>query len=68
MYTSLQQGIIDGSENNEFVLVTAGHGEVAKIFFPAPLVRLKLIKQGRYFGYNLNDSVGCRHSPKLLGL
>lgn len=32
VYTSLQQGIIDGSENNEFVLVTAGHGEVAKYY------------------------------------
>lgn len=32
VYTSLQQGIIDGSENNEFVLVTAGHGGVAKYF------------------------------------
>lgn len=32
VYTSLQQGIIDGSENNEFVLVTAGHGGAAKYF------------------------------------
>lgn len=32
VYTSLQQGIIDGAENNEFVLVTAGHGEVAKYY------------------------------------
>lgn len=32
VYTSLQQGIIDGSENNEFVLVTAGHGGVSKYF------------------------------------
>ncbi len=32
VYTSLQQGIIDGAENNEFVLVTAGHGDVAKYY------------------------------------
>ncbi|MGJ9385358.1 TRAP transporter substrate-binding protein [Salipaludibacillus sp. CF4.18] len=32
VYTSLQQGIIDGSENNEFVLVTAGHGAVAPYY------------------------------------
>jgi tripartite ATP-independent transporter DctP family solute receptor len=32
VYTSLQQGIIDGSENNEFVLVTAGHGDVTKYY------------------------------------
>ncbi|WP_100407478.1 TRAP transporter substrate-binding protein [Bacillus solitudinis] len=32
VYTSLQQGIIDGSENNEFVMVTAGHGGVAKYY------------------------------------
>lgn len=32
VYTSLQQGILDGAENNEFVLDTAGHGEVAKYY------------------------------------
>lgn len=32
VYTSLQQGILDGAENNEFVLVTAGHGGVAKYY------------------------------------
>ncbi|MGN8648176.1 TRAP transporter substrate-binding protein [Gracilibacillus sp. HCP3S3_G5_1] len=32
VYTSLQQGIIDGSENNEFALVTAGHGDVARYY------------------------------------
>lgn len=32
VYTSLQGGIIDGSENNEFVLVTAGHGDVTKYY------------------------------------
>ncbi|MBP1969250.1 tripartite ATP-independent transporter DctP family solute receptor [Virgibacillus natechei] len=32
VYTSLQQGIIDGAENNEFVLDTAGHGDVAKYY------------------------------------
>lgn len=32
VYTSLQQGIIDGAENNEFVLVTVGHGDVAKYY------------------------------------
>lgn len=30
VYTSLQQGIIDGAENNEFALTIARHGEVAK--------------------------------------
>lgn len=29
-YTGLQQGIIDGAENNETVLVQDGHGEVCK--------------------------------------
>ncbi|MFD2655132.1 TRAP transporter substrate-binding protein [Gracilibacillus thailandensis] len=32
VYTSLQQGIIDGAENNEFALVTAGHGDVASYY------------------------------------
>lgn len=32
VYTSLQQGIIDGSENNEFALTVARHGEVAKYY------------------------------------
>lgn len=32
VYSSLQQNIIDGAENNEFVLVTAGHGGVAKYY------------------------------------
>lgn len=32
VYTSLQQGILDGAENNEFVLVTAGHGDVASYY------------------------------------
>lgn len=32
VYTSLQQGIIDGAENNETVLVDDGHGEVAKSY------------------------------------
>lgn len=32
VYASLQSGLIDGSENNEFVLVTAGHGNVAKYY------------------------------------
>ena len=32
VYTSLQQGIIDGAENNEKVLVDDGHGEVAKSY------------------------------------
>lgn len=32
VYTSLQQGILDGAENNEFVMVTAGHGEVASYY------------------------------------
>lgn len=32
VYTSLQQGIIDGAENNEFAIVTAGHGDVASYY------------------------------------
>lgn len=32
VYSSLQQGIIDGSENNEFALATAGHGEITKFY------------------------------------
>ena len=32
VYTSLQQGIIDGAENNETVLVDDGHGEDAKSY------------------------------------
>lgn len=31
-YTGLQQGIIDGAENNETVLVQDGHGEVCKAY------------------------------------
>ncbi|MFR3754573.1 MAG: hypothetical protein ACLTW9_24030 [Enterocloster sp.] len=36
VYTSLQQGIIDGAENNETVLVDDGHGEVARSHTPHP--------------------------------
>ncbi|WP_121611316.1 TRAP transporter substrate-binding protein [Mesobacillus foraminis] len=32
VYTSLQQGILDGAENNEFALTEAGHGEVSKYY------------------------------------
>lgn len=32
VYTALQQGIIDGAENNEFALTIARHGEVAKFY------------------------------------
>ena len=32
VYTSLQQGVIDGAENNAPSLVQTGHGEVAKFF------------------------------------
>lgn len=32
VYTSLQTGIIDGSENNETVLTTGKHGEICKYF------------------------------------
>lgn len=32
VYTSLQQGIIDGAENNETVLADDGHGEVCKSY------------------------------------
>lgn len=32
VYTSLQQGILDGAENNEAVLVDDGHGEVCKSY------------------------------------
>ncbi|TGG93496.1 TRAP transporter substrate-binding protein [Natronospirillum operosum] len=30
VYTSIQQGILDGAENNEFAITVARHGEVAK--------------------------------------
>ncbi|MBB3713555.1 tripartite ATP-independent transporter DctP family solute receptor [Limimaricola variabilis] len=30
VYTSIQQGVLDGAENNEFAITIAGHGEVAK--------------------------------------
>ncbi|MGX7419137.1 TRAP transporter substrate-binding protein [Carnobacterium gallinarum] len=32
VYTSMQSNLINGSENNEFVLVTAGHGAIAKYY------------------------------------
>ena len=32
VYTSLQSNLINGAENNEFVLFTAGHGGVAKYY------------------------------------
>ncbi len=32
VYTSLQQGILDGAENNEFALTVARHGEVARYY------------------------------------
>ncbi|WP_227937015.1 TRAP transporter substrate-binding protein [Alkalihalobacillus deserti] len=32
VYTSLQQGVIDGAENNETALVSSKHGEVAKAY------------------------------------
>lgn len=32
VYTALQQGILDGAENNEFALTDAGHGEVSKAY------------------------------------
>ncbi|WP_100407541.1 TRAP transporter substrate-binding protein [Bacillus solitudinis] len=32
VYTSLQQGVIDGAENNETALVNSKHGEVAKAY------------------------------------
>lgn len=32
VYTSMSSNLIDGAENNEFVLVTAGHGEIAKYY------------------------------------
>jgi len=32
LYTALQQGVVDGAENNETALTTARHGEVTKIF------------------------------------
>ncbi len=32
VYTSLQQGILDGAENNEFAITIARHGEVAKYY------------------------------------
>lgn len=32
LYSALQQGVVDGAENNPLALTTARHGEVAKIF------------------------------------
>ncbi len=32
LYTALQQGVVDGAENNETALVQSRHGEVAKVF------------------------------------
>ncbi|MFV0466907.1 MAG: TRAP transporter substrate-binding protein [Lachnospiraceae bacterium] len=32
VFTSLQSNLIDGAENNEFVLYTAGHGAVTKFY------------------------------------
>jgi TRAP-type C4-dicarboxylate transport system substrate-binding protein len=32
VYTSLQQGVLDGAENNEFALTIARHAEVAKYY------------------------------------
>lgn len=32
VYTSMQANLINGAENNEFVLVTAGHGDIAKYY------------------------------------
>lgn len=31
-YTAIQQGVIDGAENNELALTSNKHGEVAKYF------------------------------------
>ena len=32
VYTSLQQGVLDGAENNEYAITIARHGEVAKYY------------------------------------
>ena len=32
VYTSLQQGVLDGAENNEYAITVARHGEVAKFY------------------------------------
>lgn len=32
VYTSIQQGVLDGAENNEFAVTIARHGEVAKYY------------------------------------
>ncbi|WP_349294719.1 TRAP transporter substrate-binding protein (plasmid) [Thioclava sp. 'Guangxiensis'] len=32
VYTSIQQGVLDGAENNEYALTVARHGEVAKYY------------------------------------
>ncbi|NOI24641.1 TRAP transporter substrate-binding protein [Vibrio mediterranei] len=32
LYTAMQQGVVDGAENNPTALTTARHGEVAKVF------------------------------------
>ena len=36
VYTSLQTGIIDGTENNETALTTGKHGEICKVFSLRP--------------------------------
>jgi len=33
VYTAIQQGVIDGAENNELALTDNKHGEVAKILY-----------------------------------
>jgi len=32
LYTALQQGVVDGAENNPMAMTTSRHGEVAKVF------------------------------------
>ena len=61
VYTAIQQGVIDGAENNELALTNNKHGEVAKYYtynkhqmvpdmLVANLKFLKQLKPGRISG------------------
>ena len=56
VYTSLQQGVIDGAENNAPSLVQTGHGEVAKYFSLNEHLRLSdFLVVGAKFWSNLSE-------------
>ena len=62
-YTGLQQGIIDGAENNETVLVQDGHGEVCKsyTYFQQHIVHRPCVD-----GKALNFRELCKRFPDAL--